>query len=413
MILSLAHMQTHSNVGILYDEEFPSLRLQGLPSLKQGDDVMIIGAGPAGATLAYELSKRGIGVLLLEKERLPRYKCCAGGVTSKAAKLLDFDITEVAEAVIYRVDITFQLSGTYTGQHSQPLVYTVMRDVFDTFLIRKAQECGATFVDGQTIGHVRVDGDSVKVFTADNAFRSRLVVGADGAYSVVARELGIARSIEFSAAIGSEIVVPGEELARWKSRAQMELGCIPGGYAWVFPKRSHLSVGVGCSASRARQLTHHHREFLDSIAACGYTVSRSGSHLIPTCRKGVFVWQDKALLIGDAAGLADPLTGEGIHNAILSAQLAAPVIEKFLAGGNSQLDDYQHAIEKRIMPELRIARQVSRIHSRFPRLIFALFHRTDGAWRAGCALMSGELTYADIKRRAGGFKGMVDHLFRP
>ncbi|HEY4712239.1 MAG TPA: FAD-dependent oxidoreductase, partial [Dehalococcoidia bacterium] len=63
--------------------------------MKQSHDVIVVGAGPAGATLAYELTKRGIGVLVLEKEKLPRYKCCAGGVTSKAARLLDFDISEV------------------------------------------------------------------------------------------------------------------------------------------------------------------------------------------------------------------------------------------------------------------------------------------------------------------------------
>ena len=148
------------------------------------------------------------------------------------------------------------------------------------------------------------------------------MAGADGAYSVVARELGMGRSIEYGAAIGSEIVVPEEELARWKSRAQMELGCIPGGYARVFPKHNHLSIGVGCLASRAKHLNRLHQEFLNSLPTSDYTISRSSSHLIPTCTKGRLVWQDKALLLGDAAGLADPLTGEGIYNSILSAQLA-------------------------------------------------------------------------------------------
>ena len=98
--------------------------------MKQSCDVTIVGAGPAGATLAYELARRGIGVLLLEKERLPRYKCCAGGVTSKAARLLDFDISEVAEDVIHEASFTFNLGTPYVGQQSQPLMYTVMRDVF-------------------------------------------------------------------------------------------------------------------------------------------------------------------------------------------------------------------------------------------------------------------------------------------
>jgi len=380
--------------------------------LKQSQDVIVVGAGPAGATLAYELAKRGIGVLLLEKEKLPRYKCCAGGVTSKAAKLLDFDISEVVEDVIYEFSFTFNLGSPYLGQHSQPLMYTVMRDVFDYFLVKRARQMGAIFMDGQKVTQVEVSADWVEISTADNIFRSRLVVGADGAYSVVARELGMGRSMEYVAGIESEIVVPEEELAKWKSRAQMDLGCIPGGYAWVFPKRNHLSVGVGCLTSKARHLNRHNQKFLNSLGIGNYTITRSSSHLVPTCTRGSFVWQDKALLLGDAAGFTDPLTGEGIYNAIQSAQLAAPVIESYLVKGKVGLQDYQEIVEKRIMSELRIARTLSKKIFRFPRLAFGIFNRSDEAWKAIYSLMLGEIDYAAIKGKAGGFKGMFNRLFR-
>jgi geranylgeranyl reductase family protein len=380
--------------------------------LKQSQDVIVVGAGPAGATLAYELAKRGIGVLVLEKEKLPRYKCCAGGVTSKAAKLLDFDISEVVEDVIYELSFTFNLGSPYLGQHSQPLMYTVMRDVFDYFLVQRAQQMGAIFMDGQKVTQVQVSADWVEISTADNIFRSRLVVGADGAYSVVARELGMGRSMEYIAGIESEIVVPEEELVKWKSRVQIDLGCIPGGYAWVFPKRNHLSVGAGCLASKARYLNRHHQKFLNSLSIGSYTIVRSGNHLIPTCTKGRLVWQDQALLLGDAVGLTDPLTGEGICNAIQSAQLAAPVIENSLLMGEVGLQDYQQIVEKKIMSELRIARTLSKEFVRFPRLAFGMFNMSDGAWRAICSLMLGEIDYAAIKGKAGGFKGIFSRLFQ-
>ena len=380
--------------------------------LKQSHDVIVVGAGPAGATLAYELAKRGIGVLVLEKEKLPRYKCCAGGVTSKAAKLLDFDISEVVEDVIYEFSFTFNLGSPYLGQHSQPLIYTVMRDAFDYFLVMRAQQLGAVLIDGQKVTQIQVGADWVEIATADNIFRSRLVVGADGAYSVVARELGMGRSMEYAVGIESEIVVPEEEMAKWKSRVQIDLGCIPGGYAWVFPKRNHLSIGAGCLASKARHLSRHHQKFLNSLSIGSYTIARSGSHLIPTCTKGKLVWQDKALLLGDAAGLADPLTGEGIYNAIQSAQLAAPVIENSLLMGKVGLQDYQQIVEKKIMSELRIARTLSKKIFRFPRLAFGMFNRSDEAWRAICNLMLGEIDYAGIKEEVGGFKGIFNRLFR-
>ena len=380
--------------------------------MKQSHDVIVVGAGPAGATLAYELARRGIEVLLLEKEKLPRYKCCAGGVTGKAAKLLDFDISEVAEDVIYELSFTFKLGKPYLGQHSQPLIYTVMRDVFDHFLVKRAQQLGAVLIDGQRITQIQVSADWVEISTADNIFRSRLVVGADGAYSVVARELSMGRSIEYAVGIESEIVVPEEEMAKWKSRVQIDLGCIPGGYAWVFPKRNHLSIGAGCLASKARYLDRHHQKFLSSLSIGNYTITRSSSHLIPTCAKGRLVWQDKALLLGDAAGLTDPLMGEGIYNAILSAQLAAPVIENSLAHDKVKLEDYQKAVDEKIMSELRIAHVLSKFFIRFPHLAFGMFKRSDGVWRTGCGLISGELKYADIKGRAGGFKGILNRLFR-
>jgi len=380
--------------------------------LKQSHDVIIVGAGPAGATLAYELARSGIVVLLLEKEKLPRHKCCAGGVTSKAARLLDFDISEVAEDVIHEVSFTFNLGSPYLGQHSQPLMYTVMRDIFDHFLVKKAQQLGAVLMDGQKVTQVQVSDDWVEVSTADNVFRSRLVVGADGAYSIVARELGMRSSIGYLMGIESEIIVSEEELAKWKSRVQVDLGCIPRGYAWVFPKRNHISIGVACHASKTRDLHAHHQKFLDSLNIGSYAIASSGSHLIPTCTKGRLVWQNKALLLGDAAGLADPLAGEGIYDAIQSAQLAAPVIESSLVRGEAGLQDYQQIVERKVVSELRVARTLSKFLIHFPQLAFGMFNQSDRVWEAVCNLMLGEIDYAAIKGMAGGFKGISKRLLR-
>ena len=380
--------------------------------MKQSYDVIVVGAGPAGATLAYELAKKGIGVLLLEKDRLPRYKCCAGGVTAKAARLLNFDISEVAEDVIYEVNFTFNLGCPYLGQYNQPLIYTVIRDAFDHFLVRKAQQLGVAFIDGQKVTEIQIDNEWVEISTADSIFHSRLVAGADGAYSVVARELGMKRNVEYVVGIESELVVPEEELVKWKSRAQMDLGCMPGGYAWVFPKRKHLSIGAGCLVSKARHLNHHHQKFLNSLSMGSYTIARSSSHLIPTCTRGSLVSQDKALLLGDAAGLVDSLTGEGLYNAIQSAKLAAPVIENSLLRSKVGLQDYQQAVEEKIMSELRIARVLSKILFRFPHLAYRVLNQSDSVWGVGCDLMLGEINYAAIKERMGGFKGIFNRLFR-
>jgi len=120
-----------------------------------------------------------------------------------------------------------------------------MRDVFDHFLTQRARQAGAMLMDGQKVKQIQMSGDSVEVSTTDTIFRSRLVVGADGAYSVVARELGMDRRLEYGTALESEIVVPEDELRRWKSRVHVDLGVVPGGYAWIFPKDGVINVGLG------------------------------------------------------------------------------------------------------------------------------------------------------------------------
>ena len=380
--------------------------------MKQNYDVIVVGAGPAGATLACELAKGGIDVLVLEKEKLPRYKCCAGGVTSRAAKLLDFDISQVTEATIYEVVFTFNLGKAFLGEHSEPLIYTVMRDAFDQLLVQKAQRLGAALMDGQKVTQVQVSPDDIEVSTGDSVFHSRLVAGADGAYSVVARELNMERPTASIATIESEITVTEQDLARWKSRVQIDLGIIPAGYAWVFPKRDHLSIGAGCRASRARNLNRHYQKFIDSLNIGEHTVTRSGSHLIPTSTRGRLVWQDRALLLGDAAGLADPLTGEGIYYAIRSAQLAAPVIKSCLARAGGGLEEYQQLAEKHLMSELRIANTLSNYFVRFPRAAFRMLSRKEGVWRAERDVMLGATDYSAVKKKIGGFRGILTHLLR-
>jgi geranylgeranyl reductase family protein len=380
--------------------------------LKQSCDVAIVGGGPAGATLAYELARKGIRVLLLEKERLPRHKCCAGGVTGKAAELLDFDISEVAEDVVHEVSFGFNLGNACLRRSDQPVMYTVMRDSFDHYLVERAQRHGALLMDGQRVTQVQTCSDGVDISTVDNVFRSRLLIGADGAHSIVARQLAMRRSIEYLTAIESEIAVPEQELAKWKARAHLDLGCVQGGYAWVFPKRDHLSVGAGCGASKVRGLYAHYRKFLDSLGFGSYAIFNSGRHLIPTCTKGSLVWQNRALLLGDAAGLCDPLTGEGIYYAVRSAQLAAQAVEDRLTNSRAQLENYQEAVDRELLSELRIARVLSRLFVRFPHLAFGMLKQSDRAWKTECGLLSGELKYSDVKDRAGGFKGIFKRLLR-
>jgi geranylgeranyl reductase family protein len=372
-------------------------------------DAIIIGAGPSGAVLSRELARNGINVALLEKEKLPRYKCCAGGLTIRAAKLLGQDISGAVEKVIMGAAFTLDNGKSYRRFDTAPIGYTVMRDRFDDFLVNQAEKDGVTVLQEHEVKGIKMDDEEVRVNTSRGEFHSKIIAGADGSSSTVARALGFKKMTDFIAAIEAEIAVSEETMRRWEAQITIEFGRLPG-YAWVFPKSKHLSIGIGCHFSRAKGLKKHYREFVDSLDLGPHDVIRWRGSLIPICKRKITAVRGRALLLGDAAGLADPLTGEGIYNAILSAQIAAPVIIKSIRDGSGNLKDYQAALEKEILPDLKIANFISRVFLRFPTIIFDGLNRDDRIWNTGCALLRGEKTYRAIQDRLASLGGIYNFL---
>src|SRR5512136_1520032 len=165
-------------------------------------EVIVVGAGPAGATLAHELSRKGIDVLLLEKERLPRYKACAGGITVKTAKLLGFDFSSVTRDTVRSARVAFGASRSFTKSYPKPLIHMVMRDEFDQLLVQRACEAGATLADDERVRQVEIAEQGIKVETPNRVLTARIVVGADGARSIVAVNAGLMQEIDLG--IGME-----------------------------------------------------------------------------------------------------------------------------------------------------------------------------------------------------------------
>jgi geranylgeranyl reductase family protein len=373
-------------------------------------DVIVAGAGPAGATLSYELARRGASVLLLEKEKLPRYKPCAGGITVKAANCLGLDIAPVTRSVVRGVRVTYKGHRSFTKWYDKPLILTVMRDEFDHLLVRRAKEAGVTVIDNEAVCRIEISSQTVKAATAGKTLESRIIVGADGARSAVARDAGLMRGVNLGMGMEAETSVAGEKLVQWDSLVGLDLGHIRGGYGWVFPKKDHLSIGVGGPLRQVRRLRSGYCAVLKSYDLETGSVSRLRSHYLPVRRKGMAIQSKRCLLLGDAAGLVDPLTGEGIHHAVRSAQLAAPVIHRYLQSDSPDLREYQDAVDREIMPELTAARGLARLFSWFPGLCFGLVEGHDRLWRACCRLLRGEETYVSIKQQLYPFEGLFDLL---
>ena len=373
-------------------------------------DVIVVGAGPAGATLAYELSRKGMDVLILEKERLPRYKACAGGITVKTASLLGFDFSSVTKDTVRGAKVAYGGRHSFTKSYPQPLIHMVMRDEFDQLLVQRAREAGAALADNERVRKVEIAEQAVRVETANRVFTAQIVVGADGARSIVAANVELMRDIDLGIGMEAEISVPGQRLVQWESLMGLDLGHMRGGYGWVFPKKDHLSVGVGSPLRRARRLKSAYQAVLKAHGLNDCSATRIRSHWLPVRRKGMAIQSGRCLLLGDAAGLVDPVTGEGIHNAVRSARIAAPVIEDYLQGSSANLKEYEAAVDKQIMPELRAARALARAFAWFPGLVFDAVESSDRLWNACCRLLRGEDTYITLKRRLGPAQVLLDML---
>jgi flavin-dependent dehydrogenase len=234
-------------------------------------------------------------------------------------------------------------------------------------------------------------------------------VGADGSRSIVARFANLGNH-EQVVGIETEVDVGEADLETWRSSVLVELGRTRRGYAWLFPKKDHLSIGIASPAGQARDLKRHYWQFLDSLGLGRGSVATWSAGLIPMCVGKPRVTRGRVALVGDAAGLADPVTGEGIYNAALSAQLAAPVIQASLLEGKPDLHAYQISLAEKIGAETDAARSLSRIISKTPKKILTAMNRDSRIWNAGCSLLRGDTTYRAIKDRVttlGGVYALV------
>ena len=360
-------------------------------------EVVIVGAGPAGCFLARELAKNGVKVLILEKERLPRIKTCGGGLNIRASSLIDFNFESIVEDTIQRIKVSYKGKPGNTKIFQLPLTYTVMRDKFDYMLAQKAVEAGAKLFDNTEVLKVATVSDKIIFQTPNHDYSAKLGVGADGSTSIVARSLGLMNNKALDMALESEILVEKQILSKWSHTIEVDFGGIPSGYTWIFPKADHLSIGIGGPLKQAKKLKPYLSYFIGQKNLGNYKILSMKSALLPLRNKGAAIVSDKVLVIGDAAGLIDALSGEGIYYCFRSAQLSLPYITSFLSGKTTSLQGYENAVDNELMPELQVARSLARLSGFAPKLSFYLLNNSDRVLRALWRIVRGEKTYSSIR----------------
>jgi geranylgeranyl reductase family protein len=362
-------------------------------------DTIIVGAGPAGATAAYHLAKKGHSVLLLEKESLPRYKPCGGGVSPAIAQWFDFDFSPAISVKVDSLRFTWKMGDPVEAKVvTKEPIWMVRRDIFDNFLVEKAREQGCCISDNTEVTGIEFKNDYWQVNTAKGPVTGRYLIAADGAKGNMAKWLGFKdRKRTLAAALEAEVAANVVN----KSTAHFEFGLIKNGYIWNFPKADGYSIGVGTFIGGSPG--QNFKKILDEYAQSFDLDIKTGQQYgHPLC-----LWNgdqklhtQNAILAGEAACVVDPMTAEGIRPSIFSALLAAASIDQALSHDINALEKYSAAMNEQWGSEMAWAQKLAGAFYRFPAIAYKVGVKHPSSPKTMVQLLSGEVHYREVTRQA-------------
>ena len=302
-------------------------------------DLVVVGGGPAGTSCARAAALGGLDVLLIEKDVFPRDKLCAGALTQRVTGLLDFDIDPVVERLFSGGRVYSSSGDCLELRRNKYSGYLVKRAVFDSFLLDKAKDAGVEVAEGSKAVGVEQTRSAVRVLTLGDSYKAQLLVGADGVNGTVAKQVGVRtrwKSDAVALCIAADIPIEEDEINRCMSFSDadhsigldLHFGVVERGYGWCIPKKEELNIGIGCRMDKAANLRDRWRAFVKRVEerkGLSLDYPRYTAFRVPFGPpKNAYVAR-RTMIVGDAAGLVSPVSGEGIFYAIKSGQLAASV----------------------------------------------------------------------------------------
>lgn len=344
-------------------------------------EVVVVGAGPTGSTAAKFLADKDVNVLLLDKKKFPRDKICGGSISSKI--LQDFNYLKNKNELF---ECTSKGGFVYSpssknvvkfGNDRSPSIM-VLRDKFDQGLVNLSVDAGADFMDENGVKDVKILKDRAEVILEDGTkVETEFIIGADGVMGTVAKKTGlhqkwapdeIATCVISEFNVGEDIVEDFYTEKRFK-HIHLRFGGMYG-YAWVFPKKEHINIGLGEIRSKSKSninLRDLFKEYIkmlkkDSIVPDNLKIGKLRGWPLPLKLPLKKCYADRVILCGDAAGFVNPIDGGGIRYGMLSGKIAAEVISwgvkvnKLTLSGTSQtyLSKYQKECKRAFGNEFKI-----------------------------------------------------------
>jgi geranylgeranyl reductase family protein len=289
-------------------------------------EVVIVGAGPAGSAAAYDLCVSGKRVLLLDKHEFPREKPCAGGLTPKTLKALRYSVASVIKNVCSQMIVGKGLRRKTLFNSRHPICAMTVRSQFDAFCLKKTIKRGASFHVVKTIERINETDRHVGIHADFGPIRTKYLIGADGVNSRVRQLTRTFKGIKKGFAIEGTLPMGRATIPKMALDFDESIS----GYGWVFPKDDHANVGLYSSVGAGRLSKQKLLDYVKTRLGDG-NIERISGYPIGTGGWNYRPMHKRIVLAGDAAGMADPLLGEGIFNAVKSGQMAALAVEQGLS----------------------------------------------------------------------------------
>ena len=362
-------------------------------------DAIIIGGGLSGSSTALNLSKKGYSVLIIEKESEVNIQPCAGGMASSMKKFLPLDIDQTVESKIRNVEFRWKSADNVIADLSgESPFWIIRREKLDKLLLDEAQKYGSEILRPAQVEKIKSQNKAWIIKCSNKAvYKSKFLVIADGSQSKWAGYFNLGpRKPKFANTISLRLKGLGNIP---KDSVRFEFGFIKYGFAWAFPLKDSVNIGIG---------TFINNKLLEDKALNNTVIKSFGFEDLSfkVVHKKLRIWNginklngERVIAVGDAASLCDPFLAEGIRPSLISSYYAAESIDYCLSNNNDDLDNYSTLVNSKWGKSMAWGKRIAQIFYRFPRTGYQLGIKRKTAPKRIAQILSGQMNYEDIAMR--------------